>query len=117
MKPMGFDSEELVNQANMYARNGLGSPDTPTINKTTVGKMGLRGTKGLNVVADPPRVSKGGRPGGGGGGEGRSAGSGGQGSLSNQSGRGRGGAGRGGAGRGGGGRGGAAGGGQRGAQW
>ncbi|EHK98557.1 putative ATP-dependent RNA helicase, mitochondrial [Glarea lozoyensis 74030] len=115
MKPMGFDSEELVNQANMYARGGLGSPDTPTINKTTVGKMGLKGTKGLNVVADPPRVSKGGRRGGGGGGgEGRSLGSGGQGSLSNQSSRGRGGAGRGG-GRGGGGAG--RGGAQREAQW
>ena len=85
MKPMGWIPEELVRQANIYAHDGLGSPETPTIPKTTVGKMGLRGTKGLNVVADLPRESRGGRRGGG---EGRSAGSGGKGKLDVQAERG-----------------------------
>ncbi|KEY71380.1 hypothetical protein S7711_09685 [Stachybotrys chartarum IBT 7711] len=59
LKGLHWDNTELVAQGNQYARNGLGSPDTPGIAKSTIGKMGLRGTKGLVVVPDPPRVKHG----------------------------------------------------------
>ncbi|KAJ6443783.1 ATP-dependent RNA helicase [Purpureocillium lavendulum] len=55
MKGLKWDKEELVRQANIFARDGLGCPETPPIAKSTVGKMGLRGTKGLNTVPDPPK--------------------------------------------------------------
>ncbi|CAG8971094.1 hypothetical protein HYALB_00010671 [Hymenoscyphus albidus] len=84
VKAMGWNSEELVRQGNIFAKEGLGCPEPPTIAKTTVGKMGLKGVKGLNVVADPPRVGRG----RGGGGEGRSAGSGGKGGIGGAGGRG-----------------------------
>jgi ATP-dependent RNA helicase MSS116 len=78
MKALGWDKELLVANGNVYARDGLGSPETPAIAKTTVGKMGLRGTRGLNVVPDAPRQGRGqgggGRGGGGGGGGGRRGG-------------------------------------------
>lgn len=64
LKALKWDKEELVRQGNVFARDGLGSPDTLPIAKTTVGKMGLRGTKGLNTVPDRPKP---GRPQGGGG--------------------------------------------------
>ena len=54
---------------------GLGAPEVPGLQKSTVGKMGLKGVKGLVVIPDPPRAHH-----GRGGGEGRSAGSGGRGS-------------------------------------
>ncbi|KAJ6788963.1 hypothetical protein PWT90_04200 [Aphanocladium album] len=65
MKGLRWDKEELVRQANTYARDGLGTPETPTIQRSTVGKMGLRGTKGLNVVPDRPKAprNRGGRGG------------------------------------------------------
>jgi ATP-dependent RNA helicase MSS116 len=56
MKPLRWSAEELVAEANKFAADGLGSPSTPSIARSTVGKMGLRGTKGLVVVKDPPRV-------------------------------------------------------------
>ncbi|KAK2594157.1 hypothetical protein QQS21_008156 [Conoideocrella luteorostrata] len=55
LKGLKWDKEELVRQANRYASDGLGAPDTPSIQKSTVGKMGLRGTRGLNVVPDRPK--------------------------------------------------------------
>lgn len=55
MKGLRWDKTELVRQANVFARDGLGTPETPPIQKSTVGKMGLRGTRGLNVVPDKPR--------------------------------------------------------------
>lgn len=64
LRGLRWDKEELVRQANIYAREGLGTAETPIIQKSTVGKMGLRGTKGLNVVPDLPKK---GRPQGGGG--------------------------------------------------
>lgn len=81
MKPLKWDKEDLVAEANTFAIDGLGASSTPSIQKSTVGKMGLRGTKGLVVVPDAPRTNRGRGPGGGGGGggEGRSAGSGGRG--------------------------------------
>ncbi|TVY71363.1 ATP-dependent RNA helicase [Lachnellula suecica] len=74
-KAMGWDSEMLVRQGNKYALDGLGAPEVPGINKSTVSKMGLKGVPGLTVRPDPPRQQKG----RGGGGEGRSAGAGGKG--------------------------------------
>ncbi|KAF5710956.1 RNA helicase [Fusarium mundagurra] len=59
MKSLRWDKEELVRQANVYAREGLGSPDVPTIQKSTASKMGLRGVRGLNTVADRPRQKHG----------------------------------------------------------
>lgn len=55
LKALKWDTVELVRQGNVYAQEGLGSPDTPPIARSTVGKMGLRGTKGLNIVPDPPK--------------------------------------------------------------
>ncbi|KAG5985140.1 hypothetical protein E4U55_001109 [Claviceps digitariae] len=54
LKGLRWDRDELVKQANIYARDGLGCPETPPIQKSTVGKMGLRGVRGLNVVPDKP---------------------------------------------------------------
>lgn len=59
LKSLRWDKTELVAQANIYARDGLGSPETPTIARTTAGKMGLRGTRGLVIVPDPPRQGRG----------------------------------------------------------
>ncbi|TPX08813.1 uncharacterized protein E0L32_009753 [Thyridium curvatum] len=75
LKPLRWDKEYLVAQANIYARDALGAAETPSLQKSTVGKMGLRGVRGLVVVPDAPRAHRG----QGGGGEGRSAGSGGRG--------------------------------------
>ncbi|WQF83731.1 Putative ATP-dependent RNA helicase DEAD-box, Helicase superfamily 1/2, ATP-binding protein [Colletotrichum destructivum] len=101
MKSLKWEKEQLVAEGNIFARDALASPETPAIQKSTVGKMGLRGTRGLVVVPDAPKSRHGHRGGGGGGGgEGRSAGSGGRG------GGGGGGGGRGGGGGGGGRRGG-----------
>ncbi|ODA77838.1 hypothetical protein RJ55_06440 [Drechmeria coniospora] len=71
LRGLKWDKEELVRQGNIYARAGLGSPETPPIAKTTVGKMGLRGVKGLNTVPDRPKPKRSQGGGGGGGGRGR----------------------------------------------
>ncbi|KAF6804488.1 ATP-dependent RNA helicase [Colletotrichum sojae] len=78
MKNLKWDKEQLVAEGNIFARDALASPETPPIQKSTIGKMGLRGTRGLVVVPDAPKARHG-RGGGGGGGEGRSIGSGGRG--------------------------------------
>ena len=75
LKGLKWDNVQLVREGNKFASESLGSPDVPGIKKSIVGKMGLKGVRGLNVVPDPPRVGRG----QGGGGEGRSAGSGGRG--------------------------------------
>lgn len=67
LKGLKWDKEELVRQGNVYAHDGLGAPETPAIARSTVGKMGLRGTRGLNIVPDKPKQ----RRGQGGGGRGR----------------------------------------------
>ncbi|KAM0221358.1 hypothetical protein ACHAPA_004370 [Fusarium lateritium] len=71
MKSLKWDKEELVRQANVYAREGLGSPDVPAIQKSTASKMGLRGVRGLNTVADRPRQKHGAPGGHGDGGRGK----------------------------------------------
>ncbi|CAK7231875.1 hypothetical protein SBRCBS47491_008077 [Sporothrix bragantina] len=68
MKGMRWDKTLLVAAANEFARDGLHAVSTPAIQKSTVGKMGLRGTPGLVVVADAQRQHRGGGGGGGGGG-------------------------------------------------
>ncbi|PFH63118.1 hypothetical protein XA68_17762 [Ophiocordyceps unilateralis] len=58
LKALKFTPEELVVQGNLFACEGLKAPGPPRIFKSTVGKMGLRGTKGLNVVPDPPKIKR-----------------------------------------------------------
>ncbi|TLS21628.1 uncharacterized protein PpBr36_09643 [Pyricularia pennisetigena] len=59
-KPLGWSNEQLVHEANNLALKAFGAPEVPSLNKTTVGKMGLKGVKGLVVVQDPPREQRGG---------------------------------------------------------
>ena len=75
MKSLRWDAETLVSEANKFALDGLGAPEVPTLYKSTVGKMGLRGTRGLVVGPDPMKAPRGG--GGGRGGGGRPSGGGG----------------------------------------
>ena len=55
-KTTKWSSEELVEEATNYAREVLGWKDTlpPPLLPKTVGMMGLRGVKGLNVVRPDP---------------------------------------------------------------
>jgi ATP-dependent RNA helicase MSS116 len=48
----------LVQEGNKFAFEGLGSPEVPGLKKSTVGKMGLKGVRGIVVVPDPPRVPR-----------------------------------------------------------
>ncbi|KAI0161989.1 DEAD-domain-containing protein [Xylariaceae sp. FL1272] len=59
IKPMKWDKPRLVQEANRFALEGLGAPEVPSLAKSTVGKMGLKGVKGLVVVPDPPREKHG----------------------------------------------------------
>ncbi|EMC91626.1 hypothetical protein BAUCODRAFT_143167 [Baudoinia panamericana UAMH 10762] len=68
MKQLRTDAAGLVEIANSYAR-AMGCAEPPVIDKQVVGKMGLRGVRGLNVGV-VERGSTGGRRGGGGGGGG-----------------------------------------------
>jgi len=74
-RAMGWNDERLVAEGNHFAVKGLISGDVPGLQKSTVGKMGLKGVKGLNIVPNEPKVLQN----RGGGGEGRSTGSGGRG--------------------------------------
>lgn len=65
IKPMHWDNARLVQEANNLALKGLGAPEVPMLEKSTVGKMGLKGVRGLVVGSS---ASKHGRGGGGGGG-------------------------------------------------
>ncbi|ESZ97214.1 hypothetical protein SBOR_2408 [Sclerotinia borealis F-4128] len=82
LKLLNWDCAELVRQGNVYARDAMGNLE-PTLFKSIVGKMGLKGTPGLTILPDPPKLPGPGRGGAGrggyGGGEGRSEGSGGRG--------------------------------------
>lgn len=73
LKGMNWTTDKLVAEGNRFAIEGMASGGVPEIQKSTVGKMGLKGVRGLNIVASVPRGGGGNR----GGGEGRSAGSGG----------------------------------------
>ncbi|KAJ2994820.1 hypothetical protein NUW58_g1446 [Xylaria curta] len=55
MKRMGWDPVRLVAEANKFAFEGLGATEVPSLEKSSVGKMGLRGVKGLSVIKNRPR--------------------------------------------------------------
>ncbi|KAI0973632.1 ATP-dependent RNA helicase MSS116 [Xylaria arbuscula] len=55
LKRMGWDNVRLVAEANKFAVEGLGAAEVPSLEKSTVGKMGLRGVKGLSVVQNRSR--------------------------------------------------------------
>ncbi|KAI2466955.1 DEAD-domain-containing protein [Annulohypoxylon bovei var. microspora] len=57
-KQMGWDPVRLVQEANELALNGLGAAEVPSIKKSVVGKMGLKGTKGLNIRPDDPKSKR-----------------------------------------------------------
>ena len=78
LKPLRWDNTELVAQANIFAREALGAVETPGMTKRIIGKMGLRGTRGLVIVPEEPKPNYA-RGAARGGGEGRSAGAGGRG--------------------------------------
>ncbi|ETN39067.1 uncharacterized protein HMPREF1541_05289 [Cyphellophora europaea CBS 101466] len=87
LKALNWTPEKLVAEANRYAIDALCAGGVPEIQKSTVGKMGLKGVKNLNIVANIPSAGRGGG-GGGGGGEGRRGG--GEGRRGGNRGRGRG---------------------------
>ena len=70
LKQLKWTPAELVRQANTFAVQSLGSPEVPGIEKTVVGKMGLKGVPGLVVIPNRPRDNQHSRGGGGGGGGG-----------------------------------------------
>ncbi|RMY73695.1 hypothetical protein D0863_03700 [Hortaea werneckii] len=79
MKQLRLDPAGLVEMANEYARS-MGCLEPPVIDKQVVGKMGLKGTRGLNVgtverASNGAGGGRGGRGGRGGAGAGRSNGS------------------------------------------
>lgn len=47
---MSWTVNDLVQQANTFALEGLGAPGVPALQKKVVGKMGLKNVRGLNVV-------------------------------------------------------------------
>ncbi|KAI9631920.1 P-loop containing nucleoside triphosphate hydrolase protein [Dioszegia hungarica] len=116
-KALGWNQGQLINGANEFARvslryEGSGSGaewKPPGLLAKTVGKMGLKGAPGLNVVREVQgaggggggggRGQGGGRGGGGGGGGGRGGGGGGRGGGGGGAGRGGGAGGGGGGGR------------------
>lgn len=55
IKLLGWTPTELVRQANAYARDGLGAAGVPTVETRFVGKTGLKGVPGLNIVKTAPR--------------------------------------------------------------
>nr|GAT54174.1 predicted protein [Mycena chlorophos] len=56
-KGLKWSKEELVQTGNAYAVEALGwtRDAPPDIEKKTVGKMGLKGVRGLNIVSPPPK--------------------------------------------------------------
>lgn len=63
-KLLKWSSERVVQEANNFALRGLHCPEIPSLEKSMVGKMGLKGVPGLVVVPNAPRSSHG-RPRGG----------------------------------------------------
>ena len=54
LRKMGWNAERLVREANAYAVDFMGCREPPPMLKSTVGKMGLKGVPGLNVVSQLP---------------------------------------------------------------
>lgn len=67
MKILGWSAEELVAEANIFAYQGLGCAEVPGLYKRVIGKMGLKGVRGLVALPNPPGSNDPGRRGGGGG--------------------------------------------------
>ncbi|KAJ6583764.1 P-loop containing nucleoside triphosphate hydrolase protein, partial [Mycena sp. CBHHK59/15] len=57
LKGLRWNRDDLVARGNEFAVSTLGWKDValPTIDRKTIGKMGLKGVQGLNVVASEPR--------------------------------------------------------------
>ncbi|KAJ7068589.1 P-loop containing nucleoside triphosphate hydrolase protein [Mycena amicta] len=64
LKGMRWTKEDLVRQGNAYAVEALGwtGQAPPDVERKTVGKMGLKGVPGLNIVVSPPRQPQQQRP-------------------------------------------------------
>ena len=73
LKALGWSTAELVQQANTFAFRGLGCAEVPGLQKSTVGKMGLKGVPGLKLLPNQPGSNDPHRRGGG---EGRGVGGG-----------------------------------------
>ena len=54
IKKMGWTPEMLVREANDYATETMGCPEPPPIMKMIIGRMGLKGVPGFNIVSVPP---------------------------------------------------------------
>ena len=69
-KKMRIDPAELVKMCNQFALEGMLSEDIPTMEKKTIGKMGLKGVPGIHVANLPTsRTPAGNRLGKGNGGD------------------------------------------------
>ena len=77
LRRLKWDKDTLVEEANDFAVTVLGLPGPPPLQAKTVGKMGLKGVRGLNVTKGPPGNAPGSGRGGYGGGGGRGGGRGG----------------------------------------
>lgn len=60
LKLLKWSPEQLVEEANHFALEVMSCREVPTIEAKTVGKMGLKGVKGLRIDRSPP-VPRGGR--------------------------------------------------------
>ena len=77
LRKMGWNPAKLVHEANVFAVDFMGCPEPPPMQKSTVGKMGLKGVPGLNIEGGGGGGGGrggGGRGGGGGGGRGQYSG-------------------------------------------
>ncbi|KAJ7631764.1 P-loop containing nucleoside triphosphate hydrolase protein [Mycena rosella] len=61
LKSMRWTRDELAARGNAFLRAALGwtGAELPPIDTQTIGKMGLRGVQGLNIVKAAPRVPRG----------------------------------------------------------
>ncbi|KAI5859857.1 DEAD-domain-containing protein [Durotheca rogersii] len=57
LKPMGWAPERLVEEANHFAIQGLGASEIPSIRKSIISKMGLKGVPGLVSRPEPVQTS------------------------------------------------------------
>ena len=54
LKALRWSTTELVQQANVFAFQGLGCAEVPGLQKSTISKMGLKGVPGLKVLPNEP---------------------------------------------------------------
>jgi ATP-dependent RNA helicase MSS116 len=65
LKVLKWSSADLVREANRFALDGLDCPEVPALEKSTIGKMGLKGVPGLVVKPNTPGSNAPHRRGGG----------------------------------------------------